>query len=131
MEYRITAQLLTISPQSKGFGGPLRFFYKYFPPLNFSYSIDKLTAQKVFSVTLNIGLCIDGTCTLTPVLDHVWVPVPLCNTSATSFTLPGDGTVAGFVQELGDHIGTSAIELILEKYGLDVSVLRFRWPFGF
>ncbi|XP_022103294.1 uncharacterized protein LOC110986022 [Acanthaster planci] len=82
------------------------------------YSIDKLTAKEVFSVTLNIVLCIDDTCTSTAVLDHVWVPIPLCNTNVSSFTLPGDGTVEGFIQELGGRIGNSAIDLVLEKFGL-------------
>ena len=86
-----------------------------------SYSIDKLTANKVFSVTLNVVLCIDDTCKTTPVLDNVWVPIPICNTNATSFTLPGDGTVAGFIRELGGSIGNSAIDLVLEKFGLDVN----------
>ena len=70
---------------------------------------------------LSIGLCIDDTCTTTPVLDHVWVPIPLCNTNATSFTLPGDGTVDGFIRELGGRIGNAAIDLVLEKFGLSVS----------
>ncbi|XP_022102001.1 uncharacterized protein LOC110985344 [Acanthaster planci] len=83
-----------------------------------SFTIDKLTARKVFSVTLNLMLCIDDTCTTTPVLDRVWVPIPLCNTNATSFTLPGDGTVEGFIRELGGRIGNSAIDLVLEKFGL-------------
>ncbi|XP_038050876.1 uncharacterized protein LOC119724026 [Patiria miniata] len=82
------------------------------------YSVEKLSAQKVFSVTLNLMLCIDDTCTMTPVLDHVWVPIPLCNINATSFTLPGDGTVEGFIRELGGRIGNSAIDLVLEKFGL-------------
>ncbi|XP_038050728.1 uncharacterized protein LOC119723897 [Patiria miniata] len=86
--------------------------------MKLSYSIDKLTAQKVFSVTLNVMLCIDDTCTMTPVLDHVWVPIPLCNINATSFTLPGDGTVGGFIRDLGGRIGNSAIDLVLEKFGL-------------
>ncbi|XP_038062441.1 uncharacterized protein LOC119732930 [Patiria miniata] len=83
-----------------------------------SYSIEKLTAKKVFSVTLSLTLCIDDTCTMNLILDHVWVPIPLCNTNATSFTLPGDGTVEGFIRELGGRIGNSAIDLVLEKFGL-------------
>ncbi|XP_022105071.1 uncharacterized protein LOC110987006 [Acanthaster planci] len=86
--------------------------------LMLSYSIDMLTTEKVFSVSLNIMLCIDDACTTTPVLDQVWVPIPVCNTNATSFALPGDGTVGGFIRQLGGRIGNSAIDLVLEKLNL-------------
>ncbi len=77
----------------------------------------------MFSVTLDVELCIDNTCTTTSILDHVWVPIPICNTNAVTFTLPGDGTVAGFIRELGGRIGDSAIDLVLEKNGLNVRIL--------
>ncbi|XP_071798137.1 uncharacterized protein [Asterias amurensis] len=83
-----------------------------------SFSVDKLTETRVFSVTLDVELCIDNTCATTSILNHVWVPIPICNINAVTFTLPGDGTVAGFIGELGGRIGDSAIELVLEKYGL-------------
>ncbi|XP_033637723.1 uncharacterized protein LOC117298529 [Asterias rubens] len=84
-----------------------------------SYSVDKLTEMMVFSVTLDVELCIDNACVTTSILDHVWVPIPICNINPVTFTLPGDGTVAGFITELGGRIGDSAIDLVLEKYGLN------------
>ncbi|XP_033637389.1 uncharacterized protein LOC117298318 isoform X2 [Asterias rubens] len=84
-----------------------------------SYSVDKLTEKKVFSVTLDVELCIDNACVTTSILDHVWVPIPICNINAVTFTLPGDGTVAGFIKDLGGRIGDSAVDLVLEKYGLN------------
>ena len=88
-----------------------------------SYSVDKLTEMMVFSVTLDVELCIDNACVTTSILDHVWVPIPICNINAVTFTLPGDGTVAGFIKDLGGRIGDSAIDLVLEKYGLNVRIL--------
>ena len=38
-----------------------------------------------------------------------------------NYDLPGDGTLAGFLQHLGDEIGDSAIELVIQKFGINVS----------
>lgn len=48
------------------------------------------------------------------------VPIPICN-SNFSVALPGDGSVRGFLEELGDTVGQSAIDLVLKKLNLQVS----------
>ena len=45
-----------------------------------------------------------------------------------TYDLPGDGTLVGFLEHLGSEIGDSAIELVLQKFGINVSnklVIKF------
>ncbi len=72
-------------------------------------------------MSLAIDLCIDDSCENIPLFDNVKVPIPLCHTNMTSYQLPGDGTVQGFVQELGENIGDAAIDVVVEKLGIAVS----------
>ncbi|XP_072034096.1 uncharacterized protein [Amphiura filiformis] len=87
--------------------------------LTISYSIDKLSEIGVFKIDLSLNLCIDGICTDTSVLKGIYLPIPTCNFDPTMYPLPGDGTIAEFIEELGGEIGDSAIELVFEKLGLD------------
>ncbi len=75
----------------------------------------------MFSVTFYIELCIDGSCDEMSMFRDVKVPIPVCTIDWNTFELPGDGTVDGFVQQLGDSIGDEAIDLVIKKIGLDVS----------
>ncbi|XP_072033124.1 uncharacterized protein [Amphiura filiformis] len=86
--------------------------------LHLRFSINKLTDEDVFSITLGIELCIDGNCEAVSVLKDLKVPIPICNIDVDNFKLPGDGTVEGFVQQLGNDIGDSAIDLVIQKLGL-------------
>ena len=57
-------------------------------------------------------------------------PIPLCNDNPL-FTLPGDGSIAGFVRGLGQDISQIAIDIVLQElelkvsYPLSVSVLSW------
>ena len=87
---------------------------------SFSYSIDKLGDEKVFSLSLSMTICIDKTCDEEPLLQNFKVPIPLCNTNFTSFRLPGDGTIQGFVKELGGKVASSAVDVVINRLGLSV-----------
>ena len=75
----------------------------------------------MFQITLTIELCIDDNCESIPVLNDLNVPIPFCNTDFTNFQLPGDGTIAGFVQHLAGDIGDAGINLVIQKLGISVS----------
>ena len=88
------------------------------------FSIDKLDDINTFSIDLDIDLCIDSSCEAVSVFDNLQVPIPVCNTDFSSLVLPGvDGSIQGFVQELGQSIGDTAINAVIEKLGLAVSIV--------
>ena len=84
------------------------------------YNIDKLDTENNFCITLKLQLCIDDTCNTISILDKVKVPVLSCNTDFRDFQLPGNGSVASFVEELEGKISSSAISAVLLKYGIEV-----------
>ncbi len=86
------------------------------------YSIDKI--DNVYRMRLDIVLCIDGTCEVVPVFHGVNIPIPTCNIDMDNFVLPGNGTVAGFIDHLGGEIGDSATDIMLQKIGLQVRGLN-------
>ncbi|XP_072048756.1 uncharacterized protein [Amphiura filiformis] len=87
--------------------------------LTVSYSINKVPTDKVFRVSLGIRLCIDGVCTNSPILESIQLHLPVCSFDADDYQLPGDGSVAGFVQQLGGKIGQSAVEVVMLKLDLN------------
>ena len=72
-------------------------------------------------MSLSIRLCIDGICANVPILDMIQLPIPVCSVEPKAYQLPGDGSVTGFVEQLGGKIGDSAVELVTLKLDLDVS----------
>ena len=95
----------------------LHFYKLYYSTLH-RYSIHK--HHKSFRIHLSLELCIDGTCKDEYVLRNATVPVPLCNTGYEDVILPGDGTVEGFASYLGDHVGETAVDVVLGKLGIMV-----------
>ncbi len=91
------------------------------------FAIDKIDEDQVFSINLGVELCIDATCEFVTVFDGVQIPIPGCNIDYNALVLPGDGSVAGFVQELGNTIGDSAISVVLEKLGLAVRMSEYEY----
>ena len=87
------------------------------------FTISKHDLFPLFRITLDIELCIDGQCEATLVFENLHVPIPLCNTDYSNFVLPGDGTVAGFVQEFAGNIGEAGVNLVIQKLGIAVSVM--------
>ena len=47
------------------------------------------------------------------------IPIPLCGDEAI-ITLPGDGTVGGYVQEIADEAGEEGIAMLLQHFNLQV-----------
>ena len=88
----------------------------------FRYSIAKLT--DVFRLTLDMSLCLDDACHEIGVFNELDIPIPFCNTNFSSFQLPGDGTILGFAEYLGEKVGDAAVNMIIERLGLDVSTIR-------
>ena len=65
-------------------------------------------------------ICIDHVCESITILDHIIIPIPVCN---DNFTLPGGDTVNGFLDDLGRKAGGTGVNLILEYLGLSVRML--------
>ena len=86
------------------------------------YSIARSEDASVFSITLDLIVCIDDVCNIIPVFHEVGLPNPQCDIDYSTFALPGDGSVAGFLEYLDGNVGESATELILKKYGLEVNI---------
>ena len=91
--------------------------------LRFRYNIYKNTQKQVFDINLGLHLCIDDACEYVHVLKYIEMPIPVCNTNFTSLQLLGDGSVLGFVRELGENIGDAAVDIVLQKLGIDVSIM--------
>ncbi len=88
----------------------------------FSYSIDKLTILRVYKIDLMLNLCVDDSCVEIPVLKGIHLPIPACEGGPESYRLPGNDTVAGFLEILQGEIGDSAIELVLQKLNIYVRI---------
>ena len=84
-------------------------------------SIDKLVQEESFQINLDITFCLDGYCTITPVLSDALIPIPFCNLNA-SFELPGDGSFAALARDLGGNVGELAIQAGLRKLGIQVGI---------
>ena len=76
-------------------------------------------------VTLSIELCIDDGCETVKVFENLKVPIPLCSTNFTSLLLPGNGTIQGFAAVLANNVGEAAVDVVVEKLGLTVSVIDY------
>ena len=86
------------------------------------FTVDKLTAKKEFLIDLSVSLCIDGTCTPINLLQGAHVPIPICNQNAT-FSLPGDGSIAGYLDTITGEITNVSVDLVLGSLGLKVTVI--------
>ena len=67
---------------------------------------------------MSVKLCIDNACETLTILNHIIIPIPLCN---DNFTLPGGDTLNGFFEELGLKTAGAGVHLVLEYLGLSVS----------
>ena len=83
------------------------------------FTIDKLDDIQSFALSLDIEFCPDGDCTSMEILDDLIIPIPFCNPNIT-FSLPGDGSIAGFVEFLKDKITDESVTAVLRKLGLEV-----------
>ena len=61
------------------------------------------------------------------VLDSVTIPIPFCNPNIT-LTLPGDGSITGLADVLGNKITEEATQAVLRKLGLKVSIIFYQMP---
>ncbi len=83
------------------------------------YSIDKLDTEKSFEVELFVTLCIDDDCDVIPVVSEFLIPIPFCNRNGT-LSLPGDGTLAGYVEHSMKDAKAAAVDLVLNSLGIKV-----------
>ena len=90
--------------------------------LLFRYNVNKLA--KSFIVSLSLNLWIDGNLRQINLLQGAQIPIPICNSNAT-FTLPGDGTVDGYLAFLKGMITDEAVDLVLDSLDLKVNALIF------
>ena len=85
----------------------------------FRFTADKLDDTKQYLIDLSVNVCFDGTCTNVPILTNAVIPIPLCGDEAV-ITLPGDGTIGGYVQQLADEAGDEGIMMLLHHFNLQV-----------
>ena len=83
------------------------------------YAVDKLDEEKSFQIDLSLVLCIDNNCETIPVFSKLLVPIPFCNPNGT-FSLPGNGTLAGVLEQFGTGASEAAIDLVLSSLGIKV-----------
>ena len=79
--------------------------------------MDRLDQTNEFSVDLSIQLFLEDETTYFMVYTDARIPIPLCNEDAT-FVLPGDGTVRGFLFAVGENIGSTAKEAVMDHLGI-------------
>ena len=68
---------------------------------------------------MSIRLNLEGVITNYPILIGTKIPIPFCSRNYT--VLPGDGTIQGFLETLGENVGRTAIDLVLVHLGLKVN----------
>ncbi len=83
------------------------------------YKISELKDENGYEVDLSFQTNLEGVVVDYPLLSQTRIPLPLCVGNFTK--LPGDGTVDGFREELGETAGRTAINLVLAHLGLGVS----------
>ena len=98
---------------------PRKLSYVLFETTFRSFSMDVLDTENAFEVNLSFTLKLEGVVSNFVVLNKANFPMPFCNDN-TTLTLPGDGSVGGFVTALGGEFVQSAVDLVLEYLGLKV-----------
>ena len=73
-------------------------------------------------MTLVLTLCIDDACEDVSIFKDLKVPIPVCNSDFTSLQLPGDGTILGFINYLGEEVGDAAITVVMNRLGLVINI---------
>ena len=83
----------------------------------------------VFELNLSFTISVEGEDSNFPILSSTTVPIPVCNEDA-SFSLPGDGSIGGFVKALGESFAQTAVDEVLKRLGIKVnlSILTHLWP---
>ena len=80
----------------------------------------------IYKLWLHLTLCVeaedDEHCRHWTVFEATEISKPACNL-ATPPTLPGDGTVAGFITHVGNMVTAEAKTLLLRSMSLDVSIM--------
>ncbi len=70
-------------------------------------------------ITLSVYVCIDENCDRTPILSDNVVPMPFCNENGT-LSLPGDGTIDGFLRHISGRYNGTIIDTVLSSLGIKV-----------
>ena len=90
--------------------------------IHFRFHVDKEEDRQAFMLNFGLQLELDGVVKDVVILTNATIPRPLCNDNQ-SFVLPGDGTVAGFVNAIGPNIGETAVDVVLTNLGLKVRIV--------
>ena len=77
--------------------------------------------MKSFEIDLYLRICIDGICDTISVVSRLLIPIPFCNQDG-SFTLPGNGTLAGVLEQFAEDASNTAVDFILETLGIKVKL---------
>ena len=74
--------------------------------------------MRAYGVDLLFEINLEGAISKYPILTGTKIPIPFCTRNFTA--LPGDGTVEGFFEILGDNVGRTAVDLVLVHLDLQV-----------
>ncbi|XP_063399952.1 uncharacterized protein LOC134684586 [Mytilus trossulus] len=81
------------------------------------FSISRNEDKNQFSVNLGMKLSIQGSVLIDEMfIQDMHVPIPFCD---SSFKLPGDGSLKGLVESLGNKMTSEGFKLVLKQFGLD------------
>ena len=100
------------------------YFYRLYNSfiLHFSrFSVDKLSEQKLFRIDFTFTLTLEEETTVNPILRDFTLPVPICNQDIP-FSLPGDGSIQGFVKRVGRNFTQTAVDVVLHQLGVKVII---------
>ncbi len=71
----------------------------------------------MYRVDLSVQTNLEGSIVDYPIFKNTRIPIPVCSGNLTK--LPGDGTVAGFLEMLGDNnVGDTAVHTVLSHLDL-------------
>ena len=95
------------------------FVFKIYRNISYfySYSLDIPETQSNILVSLSITHCIDKTCEAISIFDRTNILIPVCN---GSIAIPGNGTIAGFIDALDGHVGPLGVIFVTHFLGFDV-----------
>ena len=85
----------------------------------FSYKIENRDTERMYRVDLSIQTNLEGAIVDYPIFKNILMPIPVCSGNFTK--LPGDGTVGGFLEMLGENnVGHTAVHAVLSYLDLEV-----------
>ncbi len=94
-----------------------------------SSSYNMTEESNSYSIKLIASYDIDNNRRFVNVLNPaIRLPAPTCSRRRKR-SLPGDGTILGFIDHVGGIVGSRAVQLVLLKLNVDVSISIYTFAF--